>query len=208
MLIQVMRSVSKEEVEATLTRAEVVGLWKLDEGGSLAVMVAVGDSTHPLFEAREAGAAQANRKNEQWQPKWKDAFATRPAIMTGGASLFRDGPDRVVVLCVGKAKLNGDPESNPNKELVASTVAAREALKLIKGVKVTSTTRATQETRRITADEVTLSHEASESLDRTTAEKLLEQTRITKPVGTWLSSDGQYYYYAFVLPLTSPTRGP
>lgn len=114
----------------------------------------------------------------------------------------------LIFATLGKAKLKGDAESTPQKELVASTSAVREALSFLKGFKVKSSTVVTQVTRRVTAEETALCHEAGESIERVSSEKLLGQMRTTRPVGTWLSMDGQYYFQAHVIPFGSDEMAP
>ncbi|MCY2986740.1 MAG: hypothetical protein NTY19_02615 [Planctomycetota bacterium] len=163
---ELFRSVSKQDVEATLTRVEVVGTWQLDAGGSVAVMVAVGDPQHPAFQRRGAPPSAVKFRNEQWDGDWRNIFATRPAILTGGASLYQQ-QDAILILAVGKARLKGDPVADSRRELVASIGAAREALLLVKGLQVANQSRVTQESRRLTADEVTIITEVREILETT-----------------------------------------
>lgn len=200
-IVELFRSVSKQEVDATLTRVEIVGTWKLDEGESIAVMVAVGDPKHPLFERRDASQPAKKLRKEHWEGNWRNIFATRSAILGGGASVYRQDKT-TLILAVGKARLKGDELADRGKDLVASTNAAREALQLVKGLKVSSQSKVTQEYRRLTADEATIVSEASETLEKTTSEKLLGAIRVTKPVATWESDDGQYHFIAVAVKLS------
>ena len=200
-IIELFRSTSQQTVEATLTRVEVVGTWRLDSGESIAVMVAVGDPQHPLFDRHAAGQPLAKLRDEHWQGDWKSVFATRPAILSGGASVYRKA-DAVWILAVGKARLKGDPIMDRRRELAASTNAAREAVQLVNGLKISNQSTATQEFRRLTADETTLASEVSETLEKTGSEKLVEPIRLSHPVATWESSDGQFYFQAMAFKLS------
>jgi len=199
-ILEVFRSFTRQEVDATLTRAEIVGTWTFNEGQTVAVMVAIGDPKHPMLAGRAAAQPLAKRRNEKWEKGWRDIFATRRAILDGGASVIRQN-GKVVILAVGKAKLRGDEIADRNKELVAVTNAGREALQFVKGLNITSQTTATQEFRRFTADEVTTASDIQETFNSDMAERLLKSFRQARKVGSWESDDGQFFYCAVALNL-------
>jgi hypothetical protein len=197
---ELFRSVSQQDIKATLTRVEIVGTWKLDEGSSVAVMVATGDPQHPAFQHRRVQPSACKFRNERWEGNWRNIFVTRPAILTGGASLYQR-QDAIYILAVGRARLKGDPVADMRRDLVGSVSASREALQLVKGLQVVSQIKATQESRQMTADELTVTNEVHEILETTNSEKLSQAIRMTKPVGNWESEDGQYHFAAFALNL-------
>lgn len=200
-ILELFHSTSTQSIEASLNRVEVVGTWQLDKGGAIAVMVAVGDPHHPLFNRTEIGHSLVKLRNEQWKDDWKNVFAARPAIANGGASVYRT-EDTTWILAVGKARLKGDPVMDRQSQLVASSNAASEAVQLINGLKISSQSIATQNTRRLTADETTLAYEVSETLNKTGSEKVSAKVRLNTAVGTWESDDGSFYFQAIAFKLS------
>ena len=156
------RSFSREEIEATLRRAEVAGSWYREGKRFIVVLVAVGNAGNPLFAAKTAATGTALKfRNVHLAPKWREAFCSRPGILLGGAALYRDGGE-TCVLVVGRANLK-DPRTAENKDLVAHATAEHELVKFVTGLKLKASKETQAEQVRITEDKKTVFEDCKET---------------------------------------------
>ena len=199
-IVESFRSFSREEVESTLRGTEVVGSWYVDGKRYVAVMVGVGSSGNRLFEA-QATTQQSGVKfyNVKLSSTWRSVFRSRPGILTGGASLYRQG-NETLILVVGKGRaVNNDPESLSDLEISAEDNAATELVQFVNGLKVQARDEVARQYTRLTQDEKTIYESVKRTVESIRTEKVsgMPPTRIA--VGSWESQDGKYVYLAFAV---------
>lgn len=213
-IVDIFRSMSESKVAALLSNTEVAGNWRLDNGQSVCVMVAIANPEHPWHRQRRHTISKIQLAKEHWNDAWRDRFLSRPAILTGGASIIKTSTGNYL-LVVGKARLKILEHESPFSEdsrkkkseaeiqaiKSARNSADREALQFIGGTRVTSTNLTVQEQIRVTADEVTLLNEFKETFASTRSEKITGIVRGLRQVGEWQSTDGTLRYVGCVAEL-------
>ncbi|MDY0170572.1 MAG: hypothetical protein RBS80_28790 [Thermoguttaceae bacterium] len=201
-LREFFRSASKEQVAVVLRRVEVVGTWRVKDTPLICVMVAVGNVGNPLFLSKMGdGVGTVRFRNAKVEEPWRGILRTRPGILTGGATLCRHD-NRAYLVVVGRARVTGDPVADYRWDEVASGNAFREAQQFLKGLTILSTTQVTLEYLRLTEGERTIVDSIRGELETITEERVLGNPGGRRPVGHWESSDGQFYYAAFVMELS------
>ena len=166
------------------------------------VLVAVGNAGNPLLAAKASTRNSVLKfRNVELDHKWRNAFRAREGILTGGAALYRDD-NETLILVVGRARLTDDPNTALTKHLVADTTAAKELVRFVEGLKIRASKEARLDQVRFTEDEKTVFEDIKETLRTTSIVKVQGIARMLKSVGSWEAVDGQYFYAGYVVKLS------
>jgi hypothetical protein len=194
-------TLSRQEIKATLQRAEVTGTWFMERNKFVAIMVAVGNPGNPLLEASSTKQTKdPGFSNVTVESPWREVFWSHTGILTGGASLYQQG-NGVIIMAVGSARMTGDPVNAIQRERVARAMASREVLQFVQGLQIRAQDEARLTQVRLTAEEKTIFESTREAFKSLVQEKVHGIVRMLKPVGSWHSKKGDYFYQAFVVRL-------